>query len=849
MGSFTYVSIAALFCYAFLFLTFLAAKKNQLINAYLLVLGSMLLWTGGSLLMRLQMFSLTKLWYDISILGLVAFVFAYLLFGFSFTGEKRKAPLIIWGAILGISWLLNTLFALFLAVPVPVEQDGYTVFLYEYTWWIGVLFFVTLAPLTYFGVGLLRHLRKNTLSRQQFAPFALGIILLALGHLLILTPMARENGIPFDLMAGILNAFCMFYGLYRRNLFRMTLLVSRGSCSALAGIMSILLFSQLVRPMSRFAQERLGLGADYSILGISLLVTLATLALYKALSFFMDRVFVREETAQAEQIREFSEKVSRSLNLEEILGCIVEVIEAVIHPSKIYIFIDDAQSGKFILCSDSNPLESKATCLTRDHPLVEWFAQSKDCLLMTEFRRSPQYKSIWQQERRLLERLEIECMAPLKDGNELVGIIMLSKKQGRGGYHFNALSLLDSINSISSIAVTNSRLYAKACLEARTDELTGLYNRKYFHELLEEEVEKLRGQSLALCLLSVDDLKLYNQLYGYKEGDQAIIRIAEIITGTVGEQGFVARHSGKLFAILLPQYDLRSAKRLADNIRAQVAQMHNEHRDFAIRSLTLSGGIAAIPYSASNAKNLFENADLALFHVKHNGKNAVLAYTDGDQSLEKAKTSVAEQRMAYSEYENTIFALMAAIDAKDRYTFNHSMNVLYYATKIAENMNMSAEYIEIIREAALLHDIGKIGIPEHILNKVGPLSPEEYGVMKGHVEQSITMIKFLPSLDYVVPTVIGHHERYDGKGYPRGLKGEDIPLGARILCLADSFDAMMSSRSYKEAYSLEQTLLILEEEAGRQFDPQLVHLFTRLLWKGEVEVKNAANAEEESAPV
>lgn len=120
--------------------------------------------------------------------------------------------------------------------------------------------------------------------------------------------------------------------------------------------------------------------------------------------------------------------------------------------------------------------------------------------------------------------------------------------------------------------------------------------------------------------------------------------------------------------------------------------------------------------------------------------------------------------------------------------------------------------------------------------------------MKGHVEQSITMIKFLPSLDYVI-TVIGHHERYDGKGYPRGLKGEDIPLGARILCLADSFDAMMSSRSYKEAYSLEQTLLILEEEAGRQFDPQLVHLFTRLLWKGEVEVKNAANAEEESAPV
>ena len=116
---------------------------------------------------------------------------------------------------------------------------------------------------------------------------------------------------------------------------------------------------------------------------------------------------------------------------------------------------------------------------------------------------------------------------------------------------------------------------------------------------------------------------------------------------------------------------------------------------------------------------------------------------------------------------------------------------------------MDDDCVEIIKEAALLHDIGKIGIPEQILKKPGRLTDDEYSIMKSHVEQSISIIRHLPSLDYVIPAVVGHHERYDGRGYPRGLKGEEIPLLARMLCIADSFDAMISKRSYKEAYTLD----------------------------------------------
>ena len=197
--------------------------------------------------------------------------------------------------------------------------------------------------------------------------------------------------------------------------------------------------------------------------------------------------------------------------------------------------------------------------------------------------------------------------------------------------------------------------------------------------------------------------------------------------------------------------------------------------------------------------------------------------------------SEKKHKSMYSEYAPTIYALTAAIDAKDHYTFQHSKNVAYYAEALAESLHTSEEYKEIIKEAALLHDIGKIGIPENILNKSGRLTDEEYDVMKRHVEASVEIIRHLPSMDYVVPAVIGHHERYDGRGYPRRIAGKDIPLSARILCVADSFDAIVSKRSYKPGMPVEFAIQELEKGAGGQFDPELVPVFIDLISSGKIQ--------------
>ncbi|MGB4657899.1 MAG: HD domain-containing phosphohydrolase, partial [Mobilitalea sp.] len=342
---------------------------------------------------------------------------------------------------------------------------------------------------------------------------------------------------------------------------------------------------------------------------------------------------------------------------------------------------------------------------------------------------------------------------------------------------------------------------------------------------------------LALIILNIDDFKLYNQLYGNKEGDIALQNISQIISASVGNNGFVARYSGKEFAIILPSYDLFSARNLAEVIRKQILNMNKREADYTLKMLTVSGGICSVPYAASNVKQLIDNADMSIYMVKHNGKNAIMVYTGREQKLDKkVKDFIQHRENIYSEYASTIYALTAAIDTKDHYTFNHSRSVSYYATELAYAYGLNEDCVEIVRESALLHDVGKIGIPEQILNKPGKLTIEEYQVIKGHVENSIGIIRHLPSLDYVVPAVIAHHERFDGNGYPRRIAGEDIPIAARILSIADSFDAMISIRPYKEPFCISEALSILEEESGLQFDPKLVPIFVDLVRKGTIKV-------------
>lgn len=838
-SGYAFISIIALISYLFLFLTFIAAKKNRLINEFMLILITMILWTGGSFLMRAQIAPGIKLWYDVSILGLTLCPYVSLLFAVDFAnidiGIWRK----IWLILAVVANAFNILTGALLAAPEAVlAADGSVTYLYETTWKVIFLYGVTFGASVHMFFLLWRHGKKDELLKRQMLPIELGLLIMYAGNVLIFLP--PFVGVPVDIMTGIVNVFCLVYALYARRMFRLTLLASKGSCYMIAGVCSLAIFSNIIFPLRRFVDKMFPAQAEYDILVVSVIFMVATIVIYTLMKHLIDKLFIRDELARSETLKEFSAAVSKSLKINEILDVMVHVIQTTIGVKKVYVCLINNSGDQYQVSYSTSPLDKRNYALKADNPVVLWLKYHTTYLLMKDFRRTVAYKSMWETEKQLLKLLDIECVVPLKDENQLVGFVMITEKEKRS-LNADDLAFLDSVSSIGSIAVKNSHLYEKVYMEARIDELTGLLNRKYFYETLEEEVEKNKNLSLSLLMVSIDDFKLYNQLYGTEEGDKALKHVAAVLQACVGENGYVARYNGKEFAVILPQFDILAAKNMANNIRMQIMEINKQNRGqmYRQKALTASVGICAIPYAASNMKQLMDNADMALYQAKHTGKNKVMIYSIGE--VEDGRSAQMDHGTGYregiySEYASTIYALTAAIDTKDHYTFNHSKNVAEYATKLAKAYGLNQESVSIIQEAALLHDIGKIGIPENILNKPGRLEAEEYEVMKEHVENSIGIIRHLPSLDYVIPAVIGHHERWDGRGYPRRIAGEDIPLSARILCIADSFDAMVSRRSYKDAYDTERALSIVRNEAGRQFDPQLAELFVTLVENGTITV-------------
>ncbi len=836
MSSYVYIPIVALCCYTFLFLALLAAKKNKIINTFLYVLVGMIIWTGGSFAMRMQIWPSYQFWYNISIIGLTLLPFTFYNFVRAFIGNKNQIAQKVWLVLIILANAINSITGVFLACPEPIlTATGETAFIYHISWPVIFLYGICGAIVCHIFYLIYHYSKTNVMAKKQLAPIMVGIIVLYAGHIIMFFPFS--TGFPADIFCGIINAFFMFYALYKRNLFKLTLLVSRGSCYILAAMASVILFAYVIQPFQRFLNTNFNNMAQYSVLIIAICFALATFGIYYIMKKFIDQVFVKDEIQQAENLKNFSLTVSKSLQVDEILGELVTVIQKTITVKKVYVCIENVNADTYAIAQSTSPLDKKTFYLKKDNPVVEWLQNTNECLLMQDFKRTVAYKAMWEEEKKQLNDLDIGCFVPLKDEDHLVGIVLLSNKDKNTRFTFDDINFLNSVNSIGSIAVKNSRLYEKVYLEARTDELTGLLNRKYFHNVLQREYEKNKDRSLALIILNIDDFKLYNQLYGNKEGDIALQKIARIIEASVGNNGYVARYSGKEFAIILPLYDLLAAKNLAETIRQQILDMNKKSSDgnYALKVLTVSGGVCSIPYAASTVKQLIDNADMAVYSVKRNGKNAIKVYSAGEQAKREILANhndMEDKESIYSEYASTIYALTAAIDTKDHYTFSHSKNVAYYATELAYAFGQNQECIEIIREAALLHDIGKIGIPEHILNKPGKLTSEEYTIMQGHVENSIGIIRFLPSLDYVIPAVIAHHEHFNGQGYPRRIAGEDIPLSARILCIADSFDAMISMRSYKKPYSTEKALQIIQTEAGQQFDPKLALIFINLVKNG-----------------
>ena len=359
-------------------------------------------------------------------------------------------------------------------------------------------------------------------------------------------------------------------------------------------------------------------------------------------------------------------------------------------------------------------------------------------------------------------------------------------------------------------------LLADALERADHDPLTGLINHRAFHKRLEEQSEAARreGRPLGLLLLDLNDFKFFNDAYGHLAGDDVLRRVAEALRAVCRAGDVLARFGGDEFALLMPGAGPDEAARAAGLLRQSVARVgyRPPGHDTPI-PLRLSIGTACAPTDGSGRVALLEAADARLRVAQSGG--------DDEGQAMRLRRGLTRSVEGFSMLD----ALVTAVDNKDRYTRRHSEDVLAYSVCIARALGMDAQTQHVVEVAALLHDVGKIGVPDAILRKPGRLTDDEFAAVKQHPLMGSAIVGAVPGFDETLDAVRHHHERWDGEGYPFGLCGAEIPLLARLMAVADAYSAMTTDRPYRKGMEPARARRLLEEGAGTQWDPACVAAF------------------------
>jgi diguanylate cyclase (GGDEF)-like protein/putative nucleotidyltransferase with HDIG domain len=412
------------------------------------------------------------------------------------------------------------------------------------------------------------------------------------------------------------------------------------------------------------------------------------------------------------------------------------------------------------------------------------------------------------------------CAAPISVDEELWGAIAIGRIGG-AAFDEQTEERLGEYGRLAGFAVANADRRERLEREALEDPLTDLPNLRQFHDRLGHawwHAER-RDAPLALCMLDLDGFKQANDTHGHPTGDAVLRAVASRLSPTVRRGELLARIGGDEFALLMPDTPREQALTAGERLRALVAASP------LIRgvSLTASVGIANRG-DARSADELVRLADGALYWAKQEGRDRAVAY---DARVVHDLSHVERtQRLVHAQALAGLRALARAVDAKDAATWAHSERVAALAAHLARARGWPEEDVELLHEAGLIHDVGKIGVPDGILLKPGRLNAAEYDVIKGHAELGARIAGEVLD-DRQVAWLRGHHERFDGSGYPDGIAGDEIPEGAALLALADAWDAMTGARVYDEPRSAEDALAECHAQSGRQFAPLAVDALER----------------------
>jgi diguanylate cyclase (GGDEF)-like protein len=439
---------------------------------------------------------------------------------------------------------------------------------------------------------------------------------------------------------------------------------------------------------------------------------------------------------------------------------------------------------------------------------------------------------------------------PLISVNKCIGVFIIEDEHARQ----NAI-LYSLIANHIALVTHNLELIQKAEETVNTDGLTLLYNHRGFQEILANEISRaqINNQNLSIIMMDINNISRINRELGHAKGDEVIKLVAEKIRQNIRESDVAGRYGGDELAIILPKTNLEQAKYVAEFLTYSLSCCFIDN----IGPIKVSVGVATYPDCTEDKEKLLILAEQAMYISQakgyKDGMSAIISSSDfnfWDDIALKSYAEVVSKRhsqlginfeeellekfnldhnLSDTRIRDIATSLAGAIDAKDPYTKGHSTSVSQYSEALARAINLPEKEVERIALGALLHDVGKIGIPEAVLKKEGPLSDEEWVIMKQHPVIGVDkVLQPNPALRDLIPIVKYHHERIDGKGYPEQLSNGDIPLAAKIVAIADTYHALTSDRPYRKGMNIEKAISILEQGAGTQWDENLVRTFIQI---------------------
>ncbi len=640
---------------------------------------------------------------------------------------------------------------------------------------------------------------------------------------------------PVDIAANTISAFFFTYAILKHQLLDIKVVVRKSIIYFIPTMMVGVTYYLVITIVLRVLHATTSGQFLMTSLILSIFAALVLQPFRDSLQNWIDRYFFRERFNVIRMIQRVSEAASSVIDLEQLSRMIIDEITLTIHIDRAVLFLRQNGRKNFVIYYQSGMKLSPRTTIAGDNPLIKQLSSQNSVLNQQNLLTDTKFRSVWGEERDLLITMDANIYIPLIAKGELLGFIALGPKRSEQSYSSEEKQILLSLSNQIAVAVQNAQLYSTAQQE--------LTQRREAEQRLQMQIKRLSAlQNINMAITTNIDLQIPLYLLLEQVTDQLGVDAADVLLMDEENQQlfFVAGRGFQTDALKYTKLNIGEG--LAGHAAEIMNVVHINNlgaEETSLKQSPLLVGEGFVSYygvpliskgKVQGVLELFHRSLLSPDAEWNSFLNTLTSETaiavDNAllfRDLEKSNLDLAVA------YETTLEGWARTLELRDRETQGHSQRVLDMTLRLARKLGFTDEEIIHVQRGALLHDIGKMGVPDHVLLKEGPLNDEEWEIMRKHPVYAYDMLSTIPFLRKAIDIPYCHHEKWDGTGYPRGLKGEEIPLSARIFAVADIWDALLSDRPYRPAWTEKDALTYIKEQTGKHFDPAVVDAFLEIL--------------------